>query len=139
MAGLEASQHPRKDASATFASAEETVSGMVSELSFVETDLLADDQKVFADHTSHYTGRLNGRIVFEGRQQLSIAPWSKQHIYVFVRWGVSTWIVTDSSPKDSSLKKRYRGWSANCLLWKPICLLMIRRSSPITRAITPDG
>ncbi len=102
LAGLEASQHPRKDASATFASAEETVSRMVSELSFAETDLLADDQKVFADHTSHYTGRLNGRIVFEGRQQLSIAPWSKPHIYVLVRWGVSTWIVTDSSPKVNS-------------------------------------
>ena len=63
-----------------------------------ETELGPEGGKLYtANSTSHYSGTLNGQIAFNGKHRNSKTPWSKHRIYVLVRWGLSTWIVTDSS------------------------------------------
>lgn len=61
-----------------------------------ESDLSADDRVgSLGEATSLYTGRLKGQIAFEDRQRKSVADWNRRHIYVLVRWGESSWIVTE--------------------------------------------
>lgn len=107
LAELEESQHHEEIDTATFPSSEEPptppeqVTGTESTLdvsreeTFEESDLSPDDRmRVAVDATSLYTGRLKGQIAFEGRQRRSRADRTGRHIYVLVRWGVSSWIVT---------------------------------------------
>jgi hypothetical protein len=115
LARLEHSHNPKKEEAETFMPGEETLSppetitepdstqGVSRERSFEETDLYADSRKLSAVNTpSHYTGKLKGQIAFEATQRQSMAPLSEHHIYVLVRWGLSSWIVTDSLPRVNS-------------------------------------
>ena len=69
------------------------------EMPIGETERGPEGGKLYAaNSTSHYSGTLNGQIAFNGKHRNSKTPWSKHRIYVLVRWGLSTWIVTDSSP-----------------------------------------
>lgn len=109
------SHHDRKVDAETFQTIGETESAQESiteadstldlsrEPSLEESDLSADDRmRLAVDATSLYTGRLKGQIAFEGRPRQSQLPWSNHRIYVLVRWGVSSWIVTEGHARVNS-------------------------------------
>lgn len=71
--------------------------------SLEESDLSADNRMpLLNEATSLYTGRLKGQIAFDRRQRQSLANWRRHHIYVLVRWGESSWIVTEGRAKVNS-------------------------------------